>query len=351
MEQGLAPVPEGPRRPYRDQWEAAVAEAYADELDVADVSIDTAFSASGDDEAADRIADRLFETTRARLPRAELIARDTVERVAAYLRERAPSDRCLQLPADFDPHAPSLFYFHSASGTAMAIRTLRSVLPVQSVGVRAAGLEGEREVPRSIEEFASIYLEELLRLPAEQPYLLCGFSTGGAIAFEVACRLLAEGRRVAMLALIDSQPPDPSLAAGVSSEEVLIGGRLQELLRRIGVDVPYTITVGDAGVVSSLKEARVLAETVGPEVLRRQLEVFARTLRADRFYHPGYYAGDLHYFNAHIADDLVGNWEPHARRVIRHRVEADHHEYSIFPDPGFRTEFVDAVRDALPERP
>jgi thioesterase domain-containing protein len=346
------PAPAQPgRRPFRDQWEAAVAEAYTDELGLAEVTLDTAFSARGDSGAADRVIGRLYDMTRVPLPRAELAARGTVERIGAYLREHALSDRCVQLPAGFDPHAPALFYFHSASGSAMAIRTLRSVLPVQLVGVRAAGLEGEREVPSTIEDFASAYLDELRQLPPDQPYLLCGFSTGGTIAFEIACRLLEEGRRVALLALIDSQPPDPSLAAGVSSEQVLIGGRLQELLRRIGADVPYTITAQDAGVVSSLREARLLADTLGPQELQRQLVVYARALRADRFYDPGYFAGDLHYFNAHIDADLVGNWQPHARRVIRHGVDADHHEYSIFPDPGFRAVFADVVRKALEERP
>lgn len=337
----------------RDEWEAAVAEAYADEfgLGPGEVTPRTWFGAAGDDRAADRVARRLSQVTRTRLTPEALISAGSVERVAAYLRQRAPADRCIQLPADFDPHSPALFYFHSASGSALAIRTLRSVLPAQPICVRAAGLEGEREVPSTIEEFASVYLEELRRLPECEPYLLCGFSTGGTIAFEVACRLRAEGRQVGLLALFDSQPPDPSLAAGVSSEKVLIGGRLQELLRRIGIDVPYTITVEDEGVVANLREARVLAEAVGAEALQRQLIVFARAQRADRFYHPGHLDGDLHYFNAQIDGALVGNWNPHADKVHRHGIDADHHEYSIFANPEFRTVFADVVADAIAGRP
>lgn len=338
-------------RRFRDEWEAAVAEAYADELGLAEVTPRTRFSGVGGDEAACRIAARISAVTRTRLTHDELVTGDTVEGVAACLRQRAPMDRCVQLPSGFDPHSPALFYFHSASGSALAIRTLRSVLPAQPIGVRAAGLEGERDIPTTIEEFASLYVEELLRLPLREPYLLCGFSTGGTIAFEVACRLLAEGRRVGLLALFDSQPPDPALAAHVSSEKVLIGGRLQELLRRAGIDVPYTITVEDEGVVTNLREARILAEAVGAEALQRQLTVFARALRADRFYHPGYFDGDLHYFNAHITGDLVGNWAPHARRVRRYGIDADHHEYSIFANPEFRTVFADVVRDAIAGRP
>lgn len=341
-----------PEKRFRDEWEAAVAEAYADELGLAEVTPRTAFSEVGDDGAAARIVERVSRATRTPLTPQDLVIGDSVERVAAHLRTRAPADRCMQLPADFDPCSPTLFYFHSASGSAMAIRTLRGILPAQPVGVRAAGLAGERDVPTTVEEFAAVYLDELLRLPECEPYLLCGFSTGGAIAFEVACRLLARGRRVGLLALFDTQPPDPSRGVNMISEPALISGRLRELLRRIGIDAPDTIEAEDDGVVTSLREARVLAETVGAETLRRQLIVYARAARADLRYRPGHFDGDLHFFNAEVADELVGNWAGHARRLHRHDVDAaEHHEYSIFANQGFRTVFATVVGDAVTGRP
>jgi thioesterase domain-containing protein len=334
---------------FRDEWESAVAEAYADELALAEITPRTRFT--GDAAAADRVAARVSKVTKTRLSGDVVLDRDYVEAVAAHLRAQAPKDRCVQLPAGFDPQSPALFYFHSASGNALAIRTLRNVLPAQPISVRGAGLEGEREIPRTIAEFADVYLEELRQLPECEPYLLCGFSTGGTIAFELACRLVAEGRKVGLLALFDSQPPNTVPLENIASEQVEIAGRLRELLRRIGVDVPDTITVNDDGVVSSLREARVLAETLGAETLQRQLVMFARSVRADRFYRPGYYDGELHYFNAYVDGDLISAWNPHARRVHRHGIDADHQEYSIFGNADFRTIFTDVVREAIEGRP
>ena len=40
-----------------------------------------------------------------------------------------------------------------------------------------------------------------------------------------------------------------------------------------------------------------------------------------------------------------------ARILHRHGIDADHHEYSIFANPEFRTVFADVVADAIAGRP
>jgi thioesterase domain-containing protein len=54
---------------------------------------------------------------------------------------------------------------------------------------------------------AAVYLEALLSFQPRGPYLLAGSSLGGVIAFEMARQLLAQGREVAFLGLLDASDP------------------------------------------------------------------------------------------------------------------------------------------------
>src|SRR3989440_2099899 len=57
-----------------------------------------------------------------------------------------------------------------------------------------------------IKEMAAHYLKEMRVIQPEGPYLLSGRSSGGTIAFEMACQLEAIGEKVALLALLDTYP-------------------------------------------------------------------------------------------------------------------------------------------------
>ncbi|MFD0474469.1 thioesterase domain-containing protein [Nonomuraea thailandensis] len=191
---------------FRDQWEAVAAEVFADELALTTVTPRTGLRAARGAGSAARIAARLGAATGLELT-ADLVRRlDKVHALGAYLRTHARLDLCVQLLPDSRGPRPKLFYVHSASGNAFAIWALRSLLPVPLSGVRAAGLYGEREIPRTIAEFADVYLDEIRDAQPEGPYLLCGFSGGGSIAFELARRLHAQGAQVGLLALIDAPP-------------------------------------------------------------------------------------------------------------------------------------------------
>src|SRR5260370_7308471 len=50
------------------------------------------------------------------------------------------------------------------------------------------------------------YLKEMREVQPEGPYLLGGRSSGGTIAFEMACLLAAEAEHVGLLALLDTYP-------------------------------------------------------------------------------------------------------------------------------------------------
>jgi len=74
-------------------------------------------------------------------------------------------------------------------------------------GLQAAGIDGSEEPDSRIEDMAARYIREILRACPKGPYLIGGYSLGGAVAYEVAQQLRAQGREVGILALFDAYAP------------------------------------------------------------------------------------------------------------------------------------------------
>jgi thioesterase domain-containing protein/acyl carrier protein len=68
-------------------------------------------------------------------------------------------------------------------------------------------LEDPREV---VAEVAARWLDEIRKVQPRGPYHLAGHSFGGVVAFEAAARLEEQGEKVALLALLEPDPPKPS---------------------------------------------------------------------------------------------------------------------------------------------
>ncbi|MFF5185767.1 thioesterase domain-containing protein [Streptomyces sp. NPDC000345] len=241
---------------------------------------------------------------------------------------------CLLVTQGNDHEEGNLFYFHSASGNALAIGRMRGALPCRPVGVRAAGLLGEREIPRTVEGLADVYFPQVRTLQPEGPYHLSGFSAGGLIALEVAHRLRAAGQDVALLAMFDTDPPGVTfpdrLADPLEDAQALKRGRLGELLRRVGrSDVPSD-DPADPRVVEALRQGNALAPDMGAEALDRQLEVFVRVARAIERYSPPPYTGMAHLFTAEADTASVEKWHAYAPKLQHIHVGGEHYEYQMF---------------------
>jgi thioesterase domain-containing protein/acyl carrier protein len=64
-----------------------------------------------------------------------------------------------------------------------------------------------QSLPQTLEDLAAEYVRLILRFQATGPYKLIGWSAGGVLAFEVARQLVATGRGVSLLAMIDTWAP------------------------------------------------------------------------------------------------------------------------------------------------
>jgi thioesterase domain-containing protein len=73
--------------------------------------------------------------------------------------------------------------------------------------LQAPGMEPGQEPVASIEEIAMLFARDITAVRPHGPYLLAGYCLGGAIAFELAQQLTAQGQQVSLLALLGSACP------------------------------------------------------------------------------------------------------------------------------------------------
>ncbi|MDJ0845093.1 condensation domain-containing protein [Crocosphaera sp.] len=195
----------------RDDLETELVALWEDILEIHPIGIrDNFFLIGGHSVLALRLFAEIEKRYSRNLGLATLFSAPTIEDLANILRsEEDISDWSSLVP--IQPHGshPPLFCFHAVGGNALTYVDLSYYLGKEQplYGLQARGLDGKTPFDTSIEEMASHYLEEILKLDFQGPYLLAGLSGGGVIAFEVAQQLQAKGKQVALIALFDSYNP------------------------------------------------------------------------------------------------------------------------------------------------
>jgi thioesterase domain-containing protein len=105
------------------------------------------------------------------------------------------------------PDAPPLFITHGLGGDVTElseiVKHLKTPRPVY--GVQWQGLNGLERPHESIEEMAKYFMDAIVSLHPDGPYLLGGLSIGGLPMLEMANRLLEQKKDVALV-LLDTYP-------------------------------------------------------------------------------------------------------------------------------------------------
>ena len=117
------------------------------------------------------------------------------------------------------------FCVHGAGGNVLNFRDLSQAMGRSQpfYGIQARGVDGHVRPPRSIEEMAATYIDEIRERQPEGPYLLGGYSGGGIVAFEMARQITAAGGEVAAVIMFDTFPPV------IPPRDVTLGMRLQRV--------------------------------------------------------------------------------------------------------------------------
>ncbi len=170
---------------------------------------DNFFALGGHSLLATRLAAEIDKLLGCKLPIAALFQSPTMESLARRLHDEdwAPPWSSL-VPLQPRGSRPPLFFVHGSAGDVYGVLDLAGRIgPDQpSYGIQAVGLDGRSPRHVTVEEMAAHYVREIVSFQKEGPYYLAGYSLGGVFAFEVAQQLHRLGRRVALLALMDSGP-------------------------------------------------------------------------------------------------------------------------------------------------
>ncbi|MGH7991970.1 MAG: AMP-binding protein [Limisphaerales bacterium] len=141
------------------------------------------------------------------LPPSTLAEHSTIEKLAALLTDCVviPSQKPLVTLCEHTGGRP-FFLIHSGQGDVTSYALLARRLPGRPIyGLQSVGLQGENWPLMSIQAMAQRYLREVVEKDPTGPYLLGATCMGGLVAFEMARRLVGEGRQVALLAMFDTR--------------------------------------------------------------------------------------------------------------------------------------------------
>jgi len=99
-------------------------------------------------------------------------------------------------------------------------------------GLEPPGLDGRREPMDRVDDIASYFADQIQAFQPEGPYIIAGYCSGGATAFELARRLVQRGSTVPLLAMFGTPHPSafrplPRLAFNLQywAGRVLLHGR------------------------------------------------------------------------------------------------------------------------------
>jgi thioesterase domain-containing protein len=113
-----------------------------------------------------------------------------------------------------------LFCFPGSGREPHVFREMVAILPEgQPVYAVDLGWVCEARQDFTVEQLAEFYLDRIRAIQKHGPYYLCGYSFGGLVAYEIATRLINEGDRAALVALLDA--PNPAQMSALSAVDSL----------------------------------------------------------------------------------------------------------------------------------
>jgi amino acid adenylation domain-containing protein len=164
----------------RDALELQIARLWEDVLNVPSIgTTDNFFERGGHSLLAVRMMAQLSRQIGRELPLALILQKQTVQALAAFLRQEIEPQDTSPLIA-IQPHGrkPPFFCVHPAGGGIICYSALSRHLGVEQpfYGIQTPGMDGTAQPPLTqIESMAARYVEELRAVQSEGPYMLGGW--------------------------------------------------------------------------------------------------------------------------------------------------------------------------------
>lgn len=208
VESPAVPEPEA----CSDETVWLVAEAFRSVLGHSLIGLDSSFfDLGGDSLGAMRLLGRLQSNLGVRLGFGDLLAAPSIRMLSAAVRDGGgqAGPRVVRLKEGTGVPIWLLAGVFLYQDLARALATDQPVyvafLPIEEALLRSDGCLPE------VHEIAGRYVELILKRTPQGPYVIGGFSVGGAIAHAVAAQLVGKGHRVSLLVILDTTLPSHRL--------------------------------------------------------------------------------------------------------------------------------------------
>jgi thioesterase domain-containing protein len=325
----------------RDQLESALVGIWQSLLRVQPIGVDDPFmELGGDSVTAVAMLSQINATSERHLPMVALFQNPTIAKLAEMLRSPITDNvDSLVVPFRIAGSRTPLFCIHPAGGTVFCYAHFSEHLPPDRplYGIQAVGLDGSQSPQSTVPEMAAAYVRAMQAIQPNGPYALCGWSSGGVLAYEVACQLQAIGAEVSIVALFDAALPDPDRE--MSEADFL--PMLQMMFP--GDDIEELVAIQQRSLEEQLayfrdraELAQVVLAGAGKLQLHAIYEVFQANVAAMTTYRPAPYQGRIELFRTqsettpmHRHESL--GWDSVASDIQVHFVSGDH--VTMFAEP------------------
>ena len=203
----------------QNEYEFRLMQIWQQVLEINTIGIkDNFFEWGGNSLKAAEIIAQIERKFNQNLPISALLENPTIEELAAKLNqpEWGQKERSLVAIKPGGSKRP-FFYVHPRSGTLLLAGNLGRYIDAERpfYGLQSIGLDGKQEPFTRIEDMAAHYIKEIQTIQPIGPYLIGGRCIGGLIALEMAQQLLAQGKKVLGLIIVETPRTrilDPALA-------------------------------------------------------------------------------------------------------------------------------------------
>jgi amino acid adenylation domain-containing protein len=345
--QGDRPSPDTLSKPRNlTEVELTLINTWQEILQVNSVGLhDNFFDLGGHSLLAVRLMNQIEKRFNRKLPLATLFQAPTIEQLASYLQNSQTKVLCPSLvivkPGQAQSTRPPLFCIHVLGRGVKFYRPLaQHMAPDQPIYGLSSHIAGEAFAFNRVDELADHYIQQMRTLQPEGPYYLAGVSFGGLVAFEIARRLVDQGQKVALLALLDTRlstvlqrfPPSEKLAKHLKNVlqtgPVYLADRLNQWL--LGRWQQYSTQVSLTVLRTQLKLYQSLGRSLSTDL--EDYFHMEQNEESARLYIPATYSGKLTLFRAvdqqnpkNYTEDPEFGWRRYARGGVEiHDVPGTH---------------------------